>query len=73
MSRKVVRMRHSPRPPEAGKAADAWVRGAAEAPLKRFTVEIDEALHRRLRVASALKGCTMSALVRELIERECPE
>lgn len=73
MSRKVVNIARSPRRAGTGPSADDWIRGAAARPLKRLTVEIDEALHRRLKVAATNRGCTMSVLVRDLIERDCPE
>lgn len=70
---KIVTISSSPRGAETEKAADAWVRGAAAGPLKRLTVELEEPVHRRLRVEAARRGITMSALVRNLIEQDCPE
>ena len=74
MTKKVVTIARSPRGAETARAADAWISGADPGrPVKRLTVEIDEGLHRRLRVAAAQEGRTMSALVRALLERACPE
>ena len=74
MTRKVVTIARAPRDDGTRPSTDDWIRGAGPGrPFKRLTVEVDETLHRRLRVAAAHRGCTMSALVRDLIERSCPE
>lgn len=39
----------------------------------RFTIELDEDLHRRLRLAAARDRRRMAAIVRDLIEEACPE
>ena len=74
MTKKVVTIARSPRGDGARPSADDWIRGAGPGrPLKRLTVEIEEPLHRRVRVEAARRGITMSALVRNLIEQDCPE
>ncbi|MCY4607374.1 MAG: ribbon-helix-helix protein, CopG family [bacterium] len=74
MTKKVVAIASSPRAGDARKSAEAWVRCATPGrPFKRLTVEVDEALHRRLRLRAAGEGRSMTAIVRELLEGGCPE
>jgi len=65
--------------------AEAWVHHrAAEAgtvvpltapaePMKRFTIDVTETLHRRIKMQCAAKGVKMADVVRELLEREFPK
>lgn len=54
-------------------SADTWVSGQTESkkPI-RFTVEIDEALHRRMKVACVIEGITMADLVRRMLNEKFP-
>ena len=76
MTGKIVDIPVSPRRVGAREGEDAWVRGEdpgkAGKPLKRLTIEIDEAMHRRVKVAAAQEGCTMSTFARRLFDRACP-
>ena len=58
----------------APETADEWVnnRGGAEE-MKRLTFDIPASLHRRIKVACALKGVTMVEELRELLNRQYPE
>ena len=50
---------------------DAWVATKAavvsDEPTKRFTVDVPEALHKRVKVACAVEGVTIADKVRELL------
>jgi hypothetical protein len=41
--------------------------------VKRFTIDVPVALHRRVRVACARRGLRPSNVLRDLLEREFPE
>lgn len=77
MTGKIVDIPVLPRSDEARQADEAWIRGAgsrtAGTPLKRVTFEVEEPMHRRLKVGSAREGLTMSAFLRRLIDRALPE
>ena len=74
MTKKVVAIASSPRAGDTRQSAEAWVRGATPGrPFKRLTVEVDEGLHRRLRLHAAGEGRSMTAIVRELLDGACPE
>ena len=77
MRGKIVDIPVSPRRGEARQGDEAWIRGedpgTAGTPLKRLTFEIEEPMHRRLKVAAAREGLTMSAFLRRLLDRACPE
>lgn len=75
MTRKVVNIDARPRrgkDPGAAALSDAWVQGRRPG-IKRFTIELEPELHRRLRLAAARDGRRMADIVRELIEGACPE
>ena len=44
-----------------------------EEPMKRFTIDVPVALHRRVRAACARRGLKPSSVLRDLLEREFPE
>ena len=67
--------------PKAAEAAtaDDWVRKArpeapeAESePMKRFTLDVPESLHRRIKMQCAARGIKMADAIRALLEREFP-
>ena len=41
-------------------------------PMKRFTIDVPLALHRRVKTACAQRGLKMADVLRELLEREFP-
>ena len=44
-----------------------------EEPMKRFTIDVPVALHRRLKAACARRGLRPSSVLRDLLEREFPD
>ena len=75
MTRKVVSIDPRPRRSQRDRQADStdqWVKGGG-GQLKRFTIELEEGLHRRLRMTAAREGRSMADIVRELLEDACPE
>lgn len=52
---------------------DSWVTGTPDVkkPI-RFTVEIDEALHKRMKLACVMEGITMADLVRRMLNEKFP-
>jgi len=44
-----------------------------EEPMKRFTIDVPVALHRRVRAACARRGLRPSSVLRDLLEREFPD
>jgi ParG len=64
----------------APKSADAWVgQGVephlAEAPamkMKRFTIDVPQELHARVKIACAQRGLNMADELRRILEREFP-
>ena len=56
---------------------DVWVTTkvplvVADEPTKRFTVDVPEALHKRVKVACAIEGVTIADKVRELLGQHFP-
>ena len=41
-------------------------------PMKRFTIDVGEGLHRRIKAQCANRGAKMADVIRELLEREFP-
>ena len=65
----------------AAKSADAWVgqgvephlsAPAAAAKMKRFTIDVPQDLHARVKVACAQRGLNMADELRRILEREFP-
>ena len=44
-----------------------------EEPMKRFTIDVPVALHRRVMAACAKRGLKPSSVLRDLLEREFPK
>ena len=55
----------------AGFGADD--REAPPGEMKRFTIDVPVALHRRVKAACARRGLKVSSVLRDLLEREFPE
>jgi hypothetical protein len=79
MSKKVT---FKPKPTSAVPAnADEWVSGEnpkakkqeEEEPKKRFTFDVPESLHKRVKAGCAIRGVEMSDLMREFLKKEFPE
>lgn len=58
------------------KAADAWVSDrettAPSEPMKRFTIDVPESLHTRIKTQCAMRGQKMADVLRDLLEKEFP-
>jgi predicted DNA binding CopG/RHH family protein len=80
MKKTVIKM-----PTRAVKQADpaeAWVQNRGEdtvtppaapsEPMKRFTIDVSEGLHKRIKMQCAARGQKMADVIRELLEREFP-
>ncbi|HEV2556982.1 MAG TPA: plasmid partition protein ParG [Bosea sp. (in: a-proteobacteria)] len=63
--------------------AEAWVQSrgtgsnvtplvAPAEPMKRFTIDVSEGLHRRIKMQCAERGTKMADVIRELLEKEFP-
>lgn len=85
MSKKAVSFK--PRPMTKPATADDWVGGSAAAPeatapvmtvvqpqeaMKRFTIDVSETLHRRIKTRCANQGAKMADVIRDILEREFP-
>ena len=40
---------------------------------KRFTIDVPEALHRRIKARCAMRGAKMADVIRGMLEKEFPE
>jgi hypothetical protein len=61
---------------ESGQGATVTRLAPAQAPAeatKRFTIDVSEALHKRIKAQCAMRGSKMADVLRELLEREFPE
>ena len=69
---------------QAADAAESWVQerkaGATVTPLvqpaepmKRFTIDVSEGLHKRIKMQCAARGAKMADVIRELLEQEFPK
>jgi hypothetical protein len=57
----------------APKSVDAWVAEREDAePTKRFTIDIPESLHRRMKAQCAMRGVKMNTVIQKLLEDEFP-
>jgi hypothetical protein len=41
-------------------------------PMKRFTIDVSESLHRRIKMQCVMRGTKMADVIRELLEKEFP-
>ncbi len=70
----------TPKPSQLDKSvldAEAWVSGESTTPtgerMKRFTFDVPEKLHRRVKAGCATRGVDMADLMRDFLEKEFPE
>lgn len=42
-------------------------------PMKRFTIDVSESLHKRIKSQCAMRGVKMADIIRDLLEREFPQ
>ena len=75
MSKKVT-MGSKPIQPARESTVDAWVKqGQAESgePMRRFTIDVPDTLHRRIKSQCALKGVKMADEIRRILAERFPE
>lgn len=85
---KTIQMTARPKRAQPPAKEDAWVRQNSEAatvaalaevalaksePMKRFTIDVSEELHKRIKAQCAQRGSKMADVIRELLEREFPK
>lgn len=75
MSKKIISLEAKPRSRNraTGVSPERWIRGAGAQATKRLTIDIEENLHKRVRVLAATEGRTMADIVREALEEACPD
>jgi len=56
--------------PEGGATVTPLVQPAE--PMKRFTIDVSEGLHKRIKAQCAMRGVKMADIIREMLEREFP-
>lgn len=61
----------SPRPSDGSEASQA-TDGKPIEPMKRFTIDVPESLHRRIKTACAQRGTRMADEIRDILNREFP-
>jgi hypothetical protein len=81
MSKKVM-MKMPPNMPKPVDPAEAWVANRDSATVttliqpvektKRFTIDVSESLHKRIKVECAARGTKMADVIRDLLEQEFP-
>ena len=73
MSKKSVLIATDPRARKEANtvAADQWVKGSA-GKMKRFTIDVPEELHRRIKLACAGRGTKMADEIRAVLEKHFP-
>lgn len=64
------------KPKRNAETADSWV-GAGDTPApaakpKRLTLDLDPALHTRIKAACAMEGTKMAERIRDMLEAEFP-
>jgi len=66
-----VKNRDAGNAPEQPTATIAVLPQPSEA-MKRFTIDVTETLHKRIKAQCALRGVKMADVIRELLEKEFP-
>jgi hypothetical protein len=75
-------------PPKQADPLDAWVGARAKPepvedpvivaiaavpePMKRFTIDVSEGLHKRIKMQCAARGAKMADVIRDMLEQEFP-
>jgi hypothetical protein len=73
---KKVTIGSKPMQPAREPTAEAWVKqGQAESeePMRRFTIDVPDTLHRRIKSQCALKGVKMADEIRRILAERFPE
>lgn len=66
-----VKARDVPEAPEAGATVTPLVQPTE--PMKRFTLDVSEGLHKRIKAQCAMRGVKMADVIREILEQEFPK
>ena len=63
------------KPGSSSSTANDWVKTGSQTsePMKRFTFEVPESLHRRVKTQCAERGHKMADAIRDLLEQAFPE
>jgi hypothetical protein len=75
MSKKVT-MGSKPIQPARESTVEAWVKQGqteSEEPMRRFTIDVPDTLHRRIKSQCALKGVKMADEIRRILAERFPE
>ena len=59
--------------PEAGAGGNVTPLPQPADPMKRFTIDVSERLHKRIKAQCAMKGSKMADVIRDLLEEAFPE
>ena len=73
---KKVTIGSKPTQPAREASAEAWVQQrptGTEEPMKRFTIDVPDALHRRIKSQCALRGVKMADEIRRILAEQFPE
>jgi predicted DNA binding CopG/RHH family protein len=58
---------------EAGQGATITAISTPAEPMKRFTIDVAETLHKRIKSQCAMQGTKMADVIREMLEKAFPE
>lgn len=58
--------------PEAPVASNVTVLPVPAEPMKRFTIDVAESLHKRIKAECAMRGTNMADVIREMLEGAFP-
>lgn len=58
---------------EAGQGAVVTSLARPAEPMKRFTIDVSEALHKRIKAQCAMRGAKMADVIREMLEQQFPD
>jgi hypothetical protein len=68
-----VKERAAPAEQETPKGEVVQMNSApAQAVMKRFTIDVEDTLHKRIKAQCAMRGVKMADVIREMLEREFP-
>ena len=71
MNKRTVEFKKPGAKPNPTQADEFVSKGEATTePTKRFTIDVPESLHRRIKMQCAMRGVKMSDVIRDLLEKE---
>ena len=59
--------------PELGQGATVTQLEVPAEPMKRFTIDVTESLHKRIKAQCAMNGTKMADVIREMLEERFPK